>query len=269
MYPTSAHRHRCGRYPASVLSGSIAALSIVGLVATIAGSLSMSAMGAEPMPGGWMLSNAWIRQYGRTPAAFALIFLGHWLAMTTAMMLPSFAPTLQRCHDMLTDTGVTRPGLPTLRIALGWFAAWMAAGMLVFGSGIVLTGTALRDPALARWFPFGVAAIVLAAGVLQSSAWKSRHLAGCRDASPRDRTLVAACPWRHGLHLGRHCVCACSGWMATLLVTDAMDLRAMALVAFAIAVERLAIEAKPVAEKTGAALVGVGFALFVEAVAAQ
>lgn len=268
MHATGMRRHRGGRSAAAVLACIVAALSIAGVVATMLGGSSMAAMGAEPMPGGWMLSNAWIRQCGRTPIGFALVFFGHWLAMTAAMMLPSFAPTLRRCRDTLVVSDVAHADWAVVRVALGWFAAWTVTGFAVFVATVVLTTVALREPALARCFPLGAAVIVLVAGALQFGAWKSRHLAGCRDASSHDRTLVSAHPWRHGLHLGRHCVCACAGWMATLLVTGAMDWRAMAPVALVIAAERVAPRAGPVVEKTGAALLGFGLALFAQAVVA-
>ncbi|WP_437341762.1 hypothetical protein [Cupriavidus basilensis] len=56
---------------------------------TIAWSASMSAMGAMPMPGGWTMSMAWMRMCGQTWPGVAASFLGMWVVMMTAMMLPS------------------------------------------------------------------------------------------------------------------------------------------------------------------------------------
>src|SRR5258708_24152960 len=94
-----------------------------------------------------------------------------------------------------------------------------------------------------------VGVIVVSAGVLQFAAWKAHHLACCRDAPGRGRTLAAdaGTAWRHGLLLGLHCSYCCAGLMAILLVIGVMDLRAMAVVMAAITIERLAPPAEVVA----------------------
>ncbi|HEX2462535.1 MAG TPA: DUF2182 domain-containing protein, partial [Vicinamibacterales bacterium] len=71
--------------------------------------------------------------------------------------------------------------------------------------------------------------------------------------------------WRHGLHLGLHCSCCCTGLMAILLVIGVMDLRVMALVAAAITLERLAPAADQVARAIGAAVIGAGLFLIARA----
>src|SRR5712692_3813005 len=94
----------------------------------------------------------------------------------------------------------------------------------------------MQFPALARAVPIAVSVVVLIAGSLQFTAWKARHLACCREAPGRGRTLRAdaGTAWRHGLRLGLHCIHCCVGLMSILLVIGVMDLRAMAVVAAAI-----------------------------------
>ena len=55
--------------------------------------------------------------------------------------------------------------------------------------------------------------------------------------------------------------------MAILLVAGVMDLRAMAVVAVAITVERVAPGGERIARLTGAVVVGIGMLLIVQAVA--
>jgi len=248
--------------PASRL---LVALWLAAVAATSLASAAMAVVGAEPMPGGWMLSNAWIRPCGRTPIGLTLAFLAHWLAMTAAMMLPSFAPMLQHCDAAMPgdDAALRDRALP--RIALGWFAAWAMAGVGVLAIAVATTKLALGMPAFARAVPFAAAALVLVAGLLQASAWKSRHLAACRAACRHDRRVPPKHPARHGLWLGRHCIHACAGWMASLLAIDAMDLRLMALVTLAIAAERLARDGGRVRETGAAGLIGAGIALLARA----
>jgi predicted metal-binding membrane protein len=115
--------------------------------------------------------------------------------------------------------------------------------------------------------PVAVGVIVLMAGALQFTAWKARHLACCREAPGHSRALPedAGTAWRHGLRLGLHCSYCCAGPMAILLVVGVMDLRAMAIVAAAITVERLAPAGERVARATGAAVVVAGLFSLVRA----
>jgi len=121
----------------------------------------------------------------------------------------------------------------------------------------------MQQPALARAVPIAVGVVVVIAGTLQFTAWKGHHLACCREIPGRGRTLPADArtAWRHGLRLGLHCSQCCSGLIAILLVIGVMDLRAMAVVAAAITVERLAPGGERVARAVGAVVVGAGLFL--------
>ncbi len=57
---------------------------------------SMSAMGAMSMVSGWTMSMAWMRMPGQTWPRAAALFLGMWVVMMVAMMLPSLIPMLSR-----------------------------------------------------------------------------------------------------------------------------------------------------------------------------
>jgi predicted metal-binding membrane protein len=125
----------------------------------------------------------------------------------------------------------------------------------------------MQLPALARAVPIAGGVVVLIAGALQFTAWKAHHLASCREPSGRGRTLPAdaGTAWRHGLRLGLHCSHCCFGLMAILLVIGVMDLRAMTVVAAAIAVERLAPAGERVARAIGVVAVGAGLLLIARA----
>jgi predicted metal-binding membrane protein len=136
--------------------------------------------------------------------------------------------------------------------------------MAAFPLGVALAAVEMQQPALARAVPIAVGVVVLLAGSLQLTAWKARHLACCREAPGRGRTLPADAG-THGLHLGLHCSHCCVGLMAILLVIGVMDVRAMAVVAAAITVERLAPAGERVARATGAVVVGAGLLLIARA----
>ncbi len=101
------------------------------------------------------------------------------------------------------------------------------------------------------------------AGSLQLTAWKARHLACCREAPGLGITLPADArtALRHGLRYGLHCCYCCAGLMAILLVIGVMDLGAMAVVAAAITLERLAPGGERAAQAIGAVGIGTGLLL--------
>jgi predicted metal-binding membrane protein len=224
---------------------------------------SMSEMSEMEMPGGWTMSMAWMRMPSQTWPGAAASFLGMWVVMMLAMMLPSLVPMLSRYRQAVGGPGETRLGRLTALAGAGYFFAWTVFGMAVFPLGAALAALEMQQPALARAVPIAAGVVVLIAGALQFTAWKTRHLAYCREAPGRGRTLPAdaGTAWRHGLRLGLHCSQCCAGLMAILLVVGVMDLRAMAVVAAAITVERLAPAGERVARAMGAVIVVAGLFL--------
>jgi predicted metal-binding membrane protein len=234
---------------------------------TIVWCASMSAMGGMPMPGGWTMSGAWMRMPGQTSVGAAASFLGMWVVMMVAMMLPSLVPMLGRYRRAVGGTGETRLGHLTALAGVGYFVVWTVLGMVAFPLGVALAEVEMRQPELARAVPLAVGVVVLIAGALQFTAWKARHLAGCRDSPAHGVALPAdaGTAWRHGLRLGLHCIQCCAGLMAILLVIGVMDLRAMVVVGAAITVERLAPAGERVARATGVVVVGAGLFLIARA----
>jgi predicted metal-binding membrane protein len=234
---------------------------------TIVWCASMSAMGEMPMPGGWTMSMAWMRMPGQTWLGAATSFLAMWVVMMVAMMLPSLVPMLWRYRQAVVRTAETRLSRLTALVGVGYFFVWTVLGLAAFVFGIALAAVEMQEPALARAVPIAVGVVVLIAGFLQFTAWKGRHLAYCREAPERGRALPsdAGTAWRHGLHLGLHCSQCCAGLMAILLVIGVMDLRAMAVVAAAITVERLARAGERVARVIGTVVVGAGLLLIARA----
>jgi len=245
--------------------GVSALLFAASAAATIVRSTPMSATGEMPMPGGWAMPMAWIPICGTTWPGVATSFLGMWVVMTVAMMLPSLMPMLWRYRQAVRGTGKTRPGRLTALVGVGYFCVWTAFGMAVFPLGVGLSAVEMQRPALGSAVPIAIGVVVLIAGTLQFTAWKAHHLACCREI-PR-RGLMATdtgAAWRYGLHLGLHCSYCCAGSMAILLVMGIMDLRAMAVVTTAITVERLA-SGQHVARAIGAVAAGAGLFLIARA----
>jgi predicted metal-binding membrane protein len=247
--------------------GVSALLFAASAAVTIAWCASMSAMGEMPMPGGWTMSMAWMRMPGQTWPGAAASFLGMWVVMMVAMMLPSLVPMLWRYRQAIVPAGETRLGWLTVLVGGAYLFVWTAFGMAAFPLGVALAAAEMQQPSLARAVPIAVGMVVLIAGLLQFTAWKARRLACCRQAPGRRRTLRAdaGTAWRHGLRLGLQCVHCCAGLMAILLVLGVMDLRAMGVVGAAITVERLAPAGERVARAIGVVVVGAGLLLIAQA----
>ena len=220
------------------------------------------------MPGGWTLSMAWMRMPGQSWTGAAVSFLGMWAVMMVAMMLPSLVPMLWRYRQAVGSRGETRLGGLTVVVGVGYFFVWTVFGMAAFALGIALAQLEMQLPALSRAVPIAVGGIVLIGGALQFTAWKTYHLACCREASECGRTMRAdaGTAWRHGLRLGLHCSYCCAGLTAILLVIGIMDLRAMAAVTAANTLERLAPAGKRVAQAVGVAVLGAGGLLIARAI---
>jgi hypothetical protein len=93
--------------PRQVFYGVSALLLVASAALTALWSTSMSAMGGMPMPGGWTMSMAWMRMPGQTWPGAAASFLGMWVVMMMAMMLPSLTPTLWRYRQAVGRTAAS------------------------------------------------------------------------------------------------------------------------------------------------------------------
>jgi predicted metal-binding membrane protein len=244
------------------VSALLFAASAAGTIGWCA-SMSRSAMAEMPMPGGWTMSMAWMRMPGQTWPGVAASFLGMWVVMMVAMMLPSLLPMLRRYRTAVGSAGQSRLGRLTVLVGVGYFFVWTLFGMAAFPLGVALAALEMQQPPLARAVPVAVAGVVLLAGLLQLTAWKARQLGCCREAPACGRTLPAdaGTAWRQGMRLGVQCSRCCAGLMAVLLCIGVMDLRAMVIVATALTLERLAPAGERVARGIGVVFAGAGLFL--------
>src|SRR5437867_9049829 len=118
--------------------GVSALLFAASAAVTIVWCVSMSAMGEMPMPRGWTMSMAWMRMPGQTWPGAAASFLGMWVVMMVAMMLPSLVPMLWRYRQAVGRTGETRLGRLTALVGVGYFFVWTVFGMAAFPLGVAL-----------------------------------------------------------------------------------------------------------------------------------
>jgi predicted metal-binding membrane protein len=256
-----------GRASHRAFLGVSALLFAAGAVLTVAWCSSMAAMDGMAMPGGWTMSMTWMLMPGQAWVGAAAAFLGVWVVMMVAMMLPSLVPMLKRYREAVVQTGSPRLGRLTAIAGAGYFFVWTLFGLAVFPLGLALASAAMEHPGLARAVPLAAGVAVLLAGLLQFTPWKARHLACCRESPAPGHPVAstAGAAWRHGLFLGLQCCACCMGLMTVLLVAGVMDLRVMALVAIAIAVERMAPSGRRAAQLVGVIVAGAGFVFITRA----
>ncbi len=164
-------------------------------------------------------------------------FLGVWVVMMAAMMLPALSPTVALYTTMTRRHGVSRP----LLFAAGYLVVWGAAGLAAYGLfelGKALFGGDLSWNDAGRWCAGGVLAL---AAVYELTPLKDVCLSKCR--SPIGFLLGS---WRDGRvgamvmgseHAG-WCLGCCWALMAALFALGVMSLAWMAFVAALITLEK-------------------------------
>jgi predicted metal-binding membrane protein len=187
--------------------------------------------------------------------------------MMAAMMLPSSVPMLWRYRQAVGRAGGRRPGWLTALVGAGYFFVWTVLGAAVHPLSLALAAVEMRAPTPARAMPIAVGVVVLLAGCLQLTTWKSRRLACLAEMPWRDRpaALDAITAWRHGLRLGLDCAHCCAGLMMIPLVVGSMDLGVMAAVTAAVTAERLAPASMRVERAIGIVVVAAGLCLIARA----
>jgi len=165
-------------------------------------------------------------------------FLGVWVVMMAAMMLPSVSPTVTLYSRLAHE----RAPLPPLAFAAGYLLTWSAVGLVAFAGAAAVgneTGDVLAWHRAGRWV---AGATLLAAALYELTPLKDACLGKCR--SPLGSMLTS---WRSGpvgaLQMGAThgvwCVGCCWMLMASLFALGVMSIAWMAFVAALIAFEKL------------------------------
>ena len=183
-------------------------------------------------------------------------FLGIWLTMTAAMMLPSSAP-------MVLTYVRASPNARGGSFVLGYLVAWTAYGLAAYGVYRLLAGVGFGWLAWERGGAYVAGAAIVAAGLYQLSPLKQACLRHCRGPL---RYVVHG--WREGrsgaLRMGAEhglfCVGCCWGLMLALFALGVMSLFWTVLVAAAIFAEKVLPRGERLA--AGLALMLVALGLF-------
>jgi predicted metal-binding membrane protein len=187
-------------------------------------------------------------------------FVGVWIVMMAAMMLPSVSPTVALYSTMTRRRSAALP----LLFTAGYLLVWGAAGATAFGVAVLGSrgfGDVLAWDRAGRWVA-GVTLVV--AAVYELTPLKDVCLGKCR--SPLGFLLGA---WRDGrrgaLEMGaKHgawCVGCCWALMASLFALGVMSIAWMAFIAALIAIEKTLPWRRLVTWGTAAVLLTLGVLL--------
>jgi predicted metal-binding membrane protein len=211
----------------------------------------------------WAVTVALARSMGNGPGTMGLAllpFLGLWVVMMAAMMLPSVAPVAVLWTRLIGGgpAGPVRAARMGMFLS-GYLLAWAAFGVAAFaalaGAGRLLAAS----PTAAKWLGVG---IFVVAGVYQLTPWKDWCLRRCR--SPLGALMYylgfrgRSRDVRVGLHHGTTCAGCCWGLMIVLVAVGVMNVAVMAALAVVIFAEKLWRYGKPFGRAVGVVLVAVG-----------
>ena len=191
-------------------------------------------------------------------------FIGAWVVMMTAMMLPSAAPLVL----LYRVAGADSRAVNTVPLVAGYLLVWAAFGAIVYAAQQSLGAVIHASPTLGEARPYAAAGILAIAGVYQFTPLKKACLRKCR--SPLDfliqrwRGPRAIDALRLGTMHGTYCVGCCWGLMAVLVISGGMSLLWVVLIALIVFTERV----MPFGER-GAQLSGAGLGLLAVLVAVQ
>lgn len=180
-------------------------------------------------------------------------FIGIWVTMTAAMMLPSAAPTVMLFSSVRRDAD-------TWLFVAGYLLAWTGCGVAAYA---VYREVQASAPSFLAWDqggPWVAGGALAAAGLYQLTPLKGACLRHCR--SPL-QLLLHGHPGslgavRMGIEHGGYCVGCCTGLMLVLFALGAMSLFWMAVVAAAILVEKVLPGGEAFARALAVVLVALG-----------
>jgi predicted metal-binding membrane protein len=190
---------------------------------------------------------------GQTRPRAAAAFVGMWLAMMAAMMMPSLVPTLWRFRQYVAAVCPARAGRLTLLAGVGYFLVWSFVGVFVYACGAALAVAALQSAAFARRLPLAAGIVVACAGIMQFSAWKAHHLAAYRDACRCSAASIAdaRAALEQGMRAGVHCACSSAGLTVAGIAFGMMDWRTMVCLTALLTAERIAPHGTRIAQAAG------------------
>ena len=193
-------------------------------------------------------------------------YLGVWVTMMAAMMLPSVAPMVL-LFDRISSERARRntPSVPTWVFTTSYLAVWTVYGLAAYAlyrnRELDARQSLLEFLDWNRGGPYVVGALLAIAGVYELTPLKTICLRHCRSplhfllGGWRDGVLGAI---RMGAEHGAYCVGCCWGLMVVLFALGVMSILWMAVVAALIFAQKLLPRGEMLARIFAVAFVSAG-----------
>jgi predicted metal-binding membrane protein len=189
-------------------------------------------------------------------------YLGIWVTMMAAMMLPSVAPMVLTFAQVSRQRAQLGHGhVPTWVFLAGYLAAWTAYGLVAYG---VFRAFKAAAPSFLGWDdagPYVAGGALVSAGLYELTPLKDVCLRRCRGpvhfilGGWREGQTGAL---RMGFEHGLYCVGCCWGLMLALFALGVMSLAWMAAIAAVVFVQKVVPYGERFTRVVAVALVAVG-----------
>jgi predicted metal-binding membrane protein len=189
-----------------------------------------------------------------------VLFLGGWLLMCTAMMLPTAVRLLRGFGAVARRHSA--PQVLNALIVAGFLTSWLAVGYVLRAGDVGVHALVDSIDPLAQRPQLIGGLVLVAAGVFQFTALKYRCLTACRSPSAfvyrywsQGRAAEA---WRIGLAYGTSCIGCCWALMLVMFALGSVNLIWMLGLAAVMTVEKSAPMGPRASRPVGLALIGLG-----------
>lgn len=166
-------------------------------------------------------------------------FMATWLAMTSAMMLPTIAPIVLAHQSVVRQRG---EGWPVTAVFVsGYLLIWTLIGLVPLATFIGLQMVPVGSHS-SHWLGMLAGGILVVAGLYQFTPLKSTCLRACRSPLgfilSHDFSRGAIGAIRAGMSHGAYCLGCCWALMSVLVVVGTMNIGWMVTLSFVFFLEK-------------------------------
>ncbi|MBP1083261.1 MULTISPECIES: DUF2182 domain-containing protein [Bacillus] len=196
-------------------------------------------------------------------------YVGMWVTMTAAMMLPSVTPMVLTFAKVSANRAQSHriPIVPTWIFLIGYLIAWVAYGLIAYGLYWFIASLDLSFLAWDQQGPIVAGLTVVLGGLYQITPLKQACLRHCRNPLHyvingwRGGRMGAI---RMGVEHGFHCVGCCWGLMVILFAVGMMNLFWMGIITLLTFLEKILPTGERFSKVIGIGLVLLGFWIMID-----
>jgi predicted metal-binding membrane protein len=200
----------------------------------------------------WIVTVGRARDMGTGPGTMDMafpLFVGMWVAMMAAMMLPAVGRVAAGETVLAGRARGVEGASSAVAFGAGFLLPWAVYGGLAFLALLATPRLAEVSPDAAKWLGVGIFAV---AGLYQFTPWKLQALEHCRMLHVGRRATVAG-DFKAGVGDGAICVGCCWALMTILIAVGVMNIPAMVGLAAVIFAEKVLPRPRVIAGVAGVA----------------